>query len=84
MSNQEEQLEAGGLTRKIFEAPLYTAGIALYRFGIRVAGLRNPKAYKLSKGQRHIRERIEEAFNPGDRVIWVHAASLGEFEQGRR
>lgn len=70
-------------SRQILEAPLYTAGIALYRFGVRVAGLRNSKARKLDRGQRDIWRRLETDLHPGDRVIWVHAASLGEFEQGR-
>ena len=36
-------------SRQILEAPLYTAGIALYRFGVRVAGLSNPKASRKAK-----------------------------------
>lgn len=70
-------------SRQILEAPLYTAGIALYRFGVRVAGLSNPKARKLDRGQRDIWRRLREGIGADDRVIWVHAASLGEFEQGR-
>ncbi|MBD5305790.1 MAG: 3-deoxy-D-manno-octulosonic acid transferase [Bacteroides sp.] len=69
--------------RQIFEAPLYSAGIALYRFGVRIAGLHNEKAKKLDEGQRHIKDHLAEHIKPGDRVVWVHAASLGEFEQGR-
>ncbi|MBD5206633.1 MAG: 3-deoxy-D-manno-octulosonic acid transferase [Bacteroidales bacterium] len=69
--------------RQIFEAPLYSAGIALYRFGVRIAGLHNEKAKKLDEGQRHIKDYLAEHIKPGDRVVWVHAASLGEFEQGR-
>ena len=26
---------------------------------------------------------LKEAFKPGDRILWFHCASLGEFEQGR-
>ena len=70
-------------SRQILEAPLYTAGIALYRFGVRVARLSNPKARKLDRGQRDIWRRLREGIGADDRVIWVHAASLGEFEQGR-
>lgn len=70
-------------SRQILEAPLYTAGIALYRFGVRVAGLRNVKARKLDRGQRDIWTQLGDHISPDDRVIWVHAASLGEFEQGR-
>jgi len=62
---------------------MYSAGIALYRLGVRMAGLGDDKARKLDHGQRGILSRIREAVKPGDRVIWVHAASLGEFEQGR-
>jgi len=28
-------------------------------------------------------ERLEKAISPNEKVIWVHCASLGEFEQGR-
>lgn len=74
---------AGETGRQIIEQPLYSAGIELYRLGVRIAGLRNQKARKLYKGQHEIWKRIKNAIKPGDRVIWVHAASLGEFEQGR-
>lgn len=67
----------------LIESPLYTAGIALYRFGVRVAGLHNEKARKLDRGQRDTKARLKAAIGPNDRVVWVHAASLGEFEQGR-
>lgn len=70
-------------SRQILEAPLYTMGIALYRFGVRVAGLRNDKARKLDRGQKDIWSKLSAEISPDDRVIWVHAASLGEFEQGR-
>lgn len=67
----------------MLETPVYSSGIALYRLGVRVAGLGNAKARLLDRGQAEIHDRIKRAFKPGDRIIWVHAASLGEFEQGR-
>lgn len=70
-------------SRQILEAPLYTAGITLYRLGVRVAGLRNEKARKLDQGQRDVWPLLKGHIGPDDRVVWVHAASLGEFEQGR-
>ena len=70
-------------SRQILEQPLYSAGISLYRLGVKVASLSNAKARKLDRGQKKIWRRLEESIHPGDRVIWVHAASLGEFEQGR-
>ena len=69
--------------RQMVEMPLYTAGIAAYRCGVKVAGIKNPKARKLDEGQKEIWKRLDECINPDDRYIWVHAASLGEFEQGR-
>lgn len=69
--------------RRSFEVPVYSAGIALYRMGVGLAGLGNHKAHLLDAGQHQIRNRIKAAIKPGDRVVWIHAASLGEFEQGR-
>lgn len=48
-----------------------------------MAGFRNDKARKLDKGQKEIWKSIEEKIGRDDKVVWVHAASLGEFEQGR-
>lgn len=69
--------------RQAFEKPLYSFGIEAYSVGVRVAGMKNAKAHKLACGQREIWKRLDEKIKPGDRYIWVHAASLGEFEQGR-
>ena len=70
-------------SRQVLEAPFYSMGMALYRLGVKVAGSRNPKAKKLDQGQKEVWDRIEDKLSPDDRVIWFHAASLGEFEQGR-
>lgn len=69
--------------RQLVEKPLYSAGISAYGVGVKVAALKNPKADKLNKGQKEIWRRLDESVHPGDRYIWIHAASLGEFEQGR-
>ncbi|MDE6576664.1 MAG: hypothetical protein K2K58_00630, partial [Muribaculaceae bacterium] len=69
--------------RQLVEQPLYSAGISAYRYGVKVAALRNPKAQKLDEGQKEIWQRLDKCISPCDRYIWVHAASLGEFEQGR-
>lgn len=73
---------ASGL-RKIVEQPLYSVAISAYRQGVRLAALRNRKAKLLSDGQKEIFPKLEAAVRPGDRYVWIHAASLGEFEQGR-
>jgi 3-deoxy-D-manno-octulosonic-acid transferase len=61
----------------------YNIGIFLYSVVIHVASLWNPKARLWIEGRRGIFPRLRAAVAPDDRVIWFHAASLGEFEQGR-
>lgn len=70
-------------TRQLLEPPLYNLGIGAYRQGVRIASLRNEKAKLLNNGQKEIWSRLDAAISPNDRYIWIHAASLGEFEQGR-
>lgn len=62
---------------------LYTAGIHLYNGLLRVASLRNRKARLMLRGRRETMARVRAARREGERWVWVHAASLGEFEQGR-
>ncbi|MDE6140937.1 MAG: 3-deoxy-D-manno-octulosonic acid transferase [Alistipes sp.] len=62
---------------------LYNIGIALYDFAIGMAARRNPKARQWKEGRRGIFDKMRSAISPDDRVVWVHSASLGEFEQGR-
>lgn len=69
--------------RKIVERPLYSAGISAYRMGVKLAGMRNRKAALLWQGQKEIFSKLEKTRKEGERWIWLHAASLGEFEQGR-
>lgn len=65
----------------------YNCGIFFYYCIIRTAALFNPKAKLWVAGRKNIFERIEktlaEKIKPGDKVLWFHCASLGEFEQGR-
>lgn len=62
---------------------LYNTGIAMYDFAIGIAARRNRKAALWKEGRRGIFDRMQQAIAADDRVVWVHAASLGEFEQGR-
>lgn len=55
----------------------------LYQKAIGVAALHNPKARQWRDGRRGIFERLSQSIGDSDRVVWVHCASLGEFEQGR-
>lgn len=69
--------------RQLLEKPLYTLGIRAYRLGVWVASLRSVKARRMMRGRRDVWRTLAEKVSPDDRNIWVHAASLGEFEQGR-
>lgn len=62
---------------------VYTCGIHIYQAALRAASLRNRKARLMLEGRSHSTARLREALQPKDRPVWLHAASLGEFEQGR-
>ena len=63
---------------------LYTIGILLYSLGVRIAALfGNAKAMQWVKG-RQCQGQLSLSKGPTEeKWIWFHAASLGEFEQGR-
>ena len=62
---------------------LYNIAIWFYALGVRVAALFNRKVRLMWQGEQEAYAKIEAGLADGDRVVWVHAASLGEFEQGR-
>ncbi len=60
----------------------YTIGVCLYSLGVRVAAMfGNAKARLWVKGRKA--KVLEPVERPNEQWIWFHAASLGEFEQGR-
>ncbi|MBP9151819.1 MAG: 3-deoxy-D-manno-octulosonic acid transferase [Flavobacteriales bacterium] len=62
----------------------YNIGIRLYHFGILVGSLFNPKARKWLEGRNELLEKIEqETSGFSGETLWVHCASLGEFEMAR-
>ena len=62
---------------------IYDIGIRIYWLSAWIISAWNRKAKLWIKGRRGWKEQLTGAFSPGDRVIWFHCASLGEFEQGR-
>jgi 3-deoxy-D-manno-octulosonic-acid transferase len=63
---------------------IYQTAIAFYGFLIRVAALFNPKARLWVAGRQNWQTRLTQQFASNTApVIWLHAASLGEFEQAR-
>ncbi len=64
---------------------LYRVGIYIYQASIRIAALLgNSKAKLWIAGRKNWHENLESALKgKSSRRIWIHCASLGEFEQGR-
>ena len=69
--------------RQMLERPLYSFGITAYESGVKLVSGKNKKAALLIEGQKEIWETLDRKIDPAERYIWIHAASLGEFEQGR-
>lgn len=62
---------------------LYTLAIYLYALGVMLASPFNKKARTMLKGQRETFRKLKREIDKNSRYVWFHAASLGEFEQGR-
>ncbi len=62
---------------------LYTIGIFFYRCGIAVASLFNSKAKLWMRGRKGLFEQLGNTFDGTQRPVWVHCASLGEYEQAK-
>lgn len=58
-------------------------GLWLYFQGIWILSPFHAKARKMINGRRGIFNKLREEFPSDKTVIWFHASSLGEFEQGR-
>lgn len=61
----------------------YRLFIRFYSVVIQIASFFNTKAKLWIQGREGIFERMKEAISASDKIIWMHCASLGEFEQGR-
>ncbi len=62
---------------------LYNFLIQCYSHVVFIAGFFNEKALLWHKGRRNIFELLETQSKKSNHWVWFHAASLGEFEQGR-
>lgn len=62
---------------------MYQVAIYLYLCGVAVASIFSKKVKKMWKGERQTLDILKSKVNPNHQYIWFHAASLGEFEQGR-
>ena len=64
---------------------LYNLSISLFTAAIHVAAIFSPKAKKWVNGRKAWREKLSQSLQQTDmaQTLWMHVASLGEFEQGR-
>ena len=62
---------------------MYNIIIYLYLIGVAIASLFNEKVRKMWRGERQAIKILKSKVDPDAQYVWFHAASLGEFEQGR-
>ena len=62
---------------------MYNIIIYAYLIGVAIYSRFNEKVRKMWRGERDAFRVLREKVEPGARYVWFHAASLGEFEQGR-
>ena len=62
---------------------MYNIIIYAYLIGVAIYSRFNEKVKKMWRGERDAFNVLREKVEPDARYVWFHAASLGEFEQGR-
>lgn len=62
---------------------IYNIVIYFVLWGIAIASLFNEKVRKMWRGECEAFKILKQKVDPNAKYIWFHAASLGEFEQGR-
>ncbi|MGN1214029.1 MAG: 3-deoxy-D-manno-octulosonic acid transferase [Bacteroidaceae bacterium] len=62
---------------------MYSLAIYLYMLCVNIAALFNKKARLLKAGHAKTYKILRCGIKDGEQYLWFHAASLGEFEQGR-
>ena len=62
---------------------MYNIIMYAYQFGLMVYSHFNDKVRKMWKGERKAVSILKAQVDPQAKYVWFHAASLGEFEQGR-
>ena len=62
---------------------IYNIVIYFVLWGVAIASLFNKKVRTMWKGEREAFNVLRSKVDPTAKYVWFHAASLGEFEQGR-
>ncbi len=73
-----------GASMLLFQQFYYSIFVRCYHTLIRIASLFNKKASLWVKGRKNLFENLKPLFQDNNKkIVWMHCASLGEFEQGR-
>ncbi len=62
---------------------LYGLIVSTYGFFLKIAATFHPKAAEWIKGRKNWEITVSKSLQPGEKRIWFHCSSLGEYEQGR-
>ena len=62
---------------------MYNIIMYAIQLGVAIASLFNEKVRKMWRGEREAFHILKVQVDPNAQYVWFHAASLGEFEQGR-
>ena len=62
---------------------LYNIFILLYKIALWCFSLFNNKAKEIVENQKNLIQKIQSSTKGEENIVWFHAASLGEFEQGK-
>lgn len=61
---------------------IYTILTQLAQQLLNLIALFNPKIKLFVEGRKNVWQHLNQHITPNDKTIWIHCASLGEFEQG--
>lgn len=62
---------------------MYNLAIYLYLLAVKLVGLFSKKVKLMRKGHKQVFDILRQNIDKESQYLWFHAASLGEFEQGR-
>jgi len=62
---------------------MYNLAIYLYLLAVKFVGLFSKKVKLMRKGHKQVFDILRQSIDKDSQYLWFHAASLGEFEQGR-
>lgn len=61
---------------------IYSFVVTIFWQILKIIGYASPKISTFVKGRKDVLHKINNTISKSDKVLWIHAASLGEYEQG--